>query len=113
MTNESVAASTRLPFKERFCQKHGIAPKDFEKAVMRKTALPMWWLVGMLTGWPAWLFASDIDLITETGVALSYNELENIVSGARHDDRREGRILRRWFGLRVSGRRLLWVYQRL
>jgi hypothetical protein len=113
MTTETESSSLPLPFKERFCQRHGITPNDFEKAVMRKTALPLWWLVGTLTGWPAWLFAKDIDLVTETGLAMSYGALENIVSGARHDDRREGRILRRWFGLRVSGRRLLWVYERL
>lgn len=111
--SESDPASVRLPFKERFCQKYSVAPADFEKALLKRAARPMVWLVGMATGWHPFVFARDLGVATEAGVAMSLDELENVVSAARDDDRREHRVLRRWLGLRISGRRLLAEYRRL
>ena len=111
--SESETAPVRLPFKERFCQQHAVAPADFEKALLKRAARPLVWLVGIATGWHPFLFARDLGVATEAGVALSIDELENIVSAARDDDRREHRVLRRWLGFRISGRRLLAEFRRL
>ncbi len=111
--SESDTAPVRLPFKTRFCQQHAVAPADFEKALLKRAARPLVWLVGMATGWHPFLFGRDLDVATEAGVAMSLDELENIVSAARDDDRREHRVLRRWLGCRISGRRLLAEFRRL
>ena len=105
--SESDTAPVRLPFKERFCQKHVVTPADFEKALLKRAARPLVWLVGLATGWHPLLFARDL------GVAMSSDELENIVSAARDDDRHEHRLLRRWLGFRISGRRLLAEFRNL
>ena len=111
--SESDTAPVRLPFKERFCQKHVVTPADFEKALLKRAARPLVWLVGLATGWHPLLFARDLGVATEAGVAMSSDELENMVSAARDDDRREHRLLRRWLGFRISGRRLLAEFRRL
>ena len=109
----SESAPARLPFKERFCHKHAVTPADFEKALLQRAAGPLVCLIGMATGWHPFLFARDLGVASEAGVAMSIDELENIVSAARDDDRREHRVLRRWLGFRVSGRRLLAEFRHL
>ena len=111
--SEPDPSSIRLSFRERFCQKHSVAPSDFEKALLKKAAKPLVRIVGMATGWHPFLFARDLGLVNEAGVAMSIDELENIVSAARDDDRREHRLVRRWLGFRISGRSLLAEFRRL
>ena len=97
-----------MTFRERYCEKHGIALEHFERVVLRRALYLRARLLQPFLFLVPRHFTEDLELVRMAGNAKDFATVHEI-----ENDFREGRgqvgILRGFLKLRLSGRRLLGI----
>jgi hypothetical protein len=95
-------------FRDAFCERYGYSSESYEKRVfwrcLHRRSLPIALVVYAVH---RAYFALDFRLIRQLGSAQNLREFQGEIEGFRYDYRMEGRLLRKVFRLRLSGRRLM------
>ena len=101
-------------FRTAFCQQSGCTPEDFPDVVFRRClyphALPLAYLMGRLR---ARLFDEDRKAIEQFGLSTSFGEVREVIEDLRYVNHTNKSWLRTTLKIRVSGRRLYMLAEKL
>jgi hypothetical protein len=112
INNTATMAQLKLDFRTAYCRVHHCSAEEFSRGVFRRSlhlrSLPF---AGLL----AWLyprfFRNDLMLIDEVALATTRNECLVALMGYRQDCHMTGGFLHNQCRMRVSGKRLLNVFE--
>lgn len=101
-------------YKAAFCQKAGCAPDRFPEEVFRRClyphAVPLAFLMGRLS---SRVFSEDRKAIEQFGLSSSVGEVRNVIEDLRYVNHTNKSWLRTTLKIRVSGRRLFMLAEKL
>ena len=104
----------RQSFKSLYCQHYACALEDYDRRLFRsclhRHALPF---ASILRRFRPAFFREDLDFIRDVGAASSRSEVICELNRFYGRNMRDRNWMRRLFGLRLSGKRVLRIYRQL
>jgi hypothetical protein len=104
----AMKATRSRTFKKMFCQRFKCSPEDYESRLfwgtLHRHAFPV---AGLLSRMDPEFFREDEDLIRELAAAASHKEVIAELNRFFGRNVRDRNWLRKWFSLRISGKRVL------
>ena len=112
MANETCSAPVPMRFKDTFCGCFGCPAEAFQETLLRKSLhphlRPLAWLVRLMA--PGF-FREDLDYLGRVGETNAWQPFRTLANAIHHDRVLNHGLLRKSLHLRVSGSRLIKVYQ--
>lgn len=111
INNTATMPQTNIDFRSAYCRVHNCSPEEFTRRVFRKALHLRSWPVAGLLGWlyPRF-FRNDLMLVDEVALATSRNQCLVALQGYRQDCHMSGGFFHNKFRFRISGKRLLALY---
>lgn len=102
----------RVDFRTAYCRAHGCPPERFTQDVFRQCLhVRVRPFATLLAWWKPKFFRDDFMLIDESALVTTRNELYSALTGYREDCRMRSGFLHNQLRFRVSGRRLLNLFE--